>query len=138
MILFSCASFISFLYLVCPLLINSFRFSLYYCLQTKSIYFLVVHWYTVTQLSTSEDIASRQMQFILWWYTGTLSHNFVSQCLLCLLSPTKVNLIIGGTLVHCHTTQYFSKHCFQPKAVLSFVTVYQCTTMNKIDFGWRQ
>jgi hypothetical protein len=75
---------------------------------------MVVHWYIVTQLCFPVPIVSNQSQFNSWWYTGTLSHNFVFQCL---LSPTKVNLIHGGTLVHSHTTQYFSTHCFQPNAV---------------------
>jgi hypothetical protein len=99
-----------------------------HCFPTNAVYIVVVHWYTVTQLCSPVPTVSNQSQFNSWWYTGTLSHNFVSQCL---LSPTKVNLIRDGTLVHCYTTQYFSKHCFQLKAVLSFLMVYQCTTTQK-------
>jgi hypothetical protein len=89
-------------------------FPIAHCLQPKSIQFMVVHWYIVTQLSTYKHIALKPMQFILCWYTGTLSHNFVPQCL---LSPTKVILIHGGTLVHCHTTQDLSTHCLQPNTI---------------------
>jgi hypothetical protein len=90
---------------------------------------MVVHWYTVTQLSASEDIAFSQMQFILKWYTGTLSHNFVPQRL---LSQTKVNLIHGGTLVHCHTTQYLSTHCLQPNAI--YIAVVHWYTVTQLCF----
>jgi hypothetical protein len=71
-------------------------------------------------------IWSNQAQFILRWYTGTLSHN-TDLCTLCwllieinlycggalshnsdlvypLLAPIKINLYCAGTLVHCHTT----------------------------------
>jgi hypothetical protein len=75
---------------------------------------MVVHWYTVTQLCSPVPTVSKQSQFNLWWYTGTLSHNFVPQCL---LSPTKVNLIHGGTLVHCHTTLLPSAYCLQTKSI---------------------
>jgi hypothetical protein len=72
--------------------------------QAKCNLFVVEHWYTVTQLCSPMPAVSNQSQFNSWWYTGTLSHNFVPQCL---LYPNKVNLIHGGTLVHCHITQYF-------------------------------
>jgi hypothetical protein len=85
-----------------------------HCFQPNTVYIVMEHGYTVPQLCFPVPTVSRQSQFNSWWYTGTLSHNFVSQCL---LSPTKVNLIHGGTLVHSHTTQYFSTHCFQPNTV---------------------
>jgi hypothetical protein len=45
-------------------------------LQSSSIYIAVVHWYTVTQLwSCAPSAGYNQVQFILRWYTGTLSHN---------------------------------------------------------------
>jgi hypothetical protein len=76
---------------------------------------------------TLEHIALKPMQFILCWYTGTLSHNIVPQCL---LSPTKVILIHGGTLVHCHTTQYLSTHCLQPNTIyIAVVHLYTVTQL---------
>jgi hypothetical protein len=76
-------------------------------LQSGYIYTSMVHWYTVTQLCYCAPSAGHnQYQYILRWYTGTLSHN--SALVHPLLAPIKFNLYCSGTLVHCHTTLILS------------------------------
>jgi hypothetical protein len=63
-----------------------------------------------TSLICATSAGSNQVQFILRWYTGTLSH--ISDLMHLLLATININLYCGGTLVHCHTTLLVCNLCW--------------------------
>jgi hypothetical protein len=86
-----------------------------------------------TSLICAPSAGSNQVQFILQWYTGTLSHN--SDLLHLLLATIRIFIVrwFTGTLSHCHTTLLLCTFCWL-QSMSIYIAVVHWYTVTQLWF----